>query len=143
MYQTNLVRVHETRVAHHVAAIGKVDRENCAPSIADRTVAVIVNSLIAMRSDVPTGKNCFEMPQQLWGDRDYVFTVSMSSAIFNHEDSAVSFEDGGLYFSHAFTEENRDIFPAGDDLLTRLAYTQWTKRVSLSRPAKRWFRLLP
>src|SRR5881394_1852141 len=110
MHEANLVGIHETWIAHHVAAISEVDRENCAPSVADRAMAVIVKRFIAVRSYVAARKNCFEMPQKLWINRNYVFKVTVRRAILNHKDSAVSLEDRGLDFAYAFSLEDRDIF---------------------------------
>jgi hypothetical protein len=143
MDQANLVCVHETWIAHHIAPVSKVDREHCAASITNRAVAVIVDSFIAMRGYVPARKNRFEMAQKLRVNRYYVFKVTVRSAILNHENSAISLDDRGLDFPYALIQESLYRFSTIHNLLTRLAYTQWTKRVSLSRPAKRWLCFLP
>ena len=38
----DLVGVHEARVAHHVAAVGQVDRQHRAAAVLDRRGAVVV-----------------------------------------------------------------------------------------------------
>ena len=54
MHKSNLVGIHETRIAHHVAAIGQVDREHGAASILDCARAMIVQFLVVMGGKVAT-----------------------------------------------------------------------------------------
>src|ERR1051325_7503639 len=96
-----------------------------------------------MRRNVPARKNCFEMPQELRIDRNYVFKVTVHRAILNHEDAAVALKNRGLDFTGATIAEDRDIFAAINNFLARFPHTHGTKRVGLARPAQRWFGLLP
>ena len=51
----NLVRIHEARVAHHVAAVGEIDGENRAAAVLDRRRSVPVDQLVTQRAEIAPG----------------------------------------------------------------------------------------
>src|SRR5882724_8247192 len=59
MNKANLVGVHEAGIAHHVAAIGKVNRQDRAAAILDSAGAMVVEFFVIMRVDVPAGEHLF------------------------------------------------------------------------------------
>ena len=64
MHEADLVRVHEARVAHHVAAVGQVDGQNRAAAVLDRAGAVIVQLFVVVGADVAAGKDFFQMLEE-------------------------------------------------------------------------------
>src|SRR5438132_3006932 len=98
---------------------------------------------VAMRADVSSGKYFFEMAKELRVDRDHIFEMPVRSAVFNHQNLAVAFENRGLNLSEPLIHENAQILPAIQNLATRLAHTDWTKRICLSRPTERRLGLFP
>jgi len=50
-----------SRVAHHVAAIGEVDRENRATSVGDGGTTVVVQLLVVVGADVASREDVFEV----------------------------------------------------------------------------------
>jgi len=61
----NLVGVHETRIAHHVAAVCQVNGENGAAAVANGARTVAVHVFIVVRWDVATGKILFNPFEEL------------------------------------------------------------------------------
>ena len=61
MNEPDLVRVHKARVAHHVAAIRKIDRQNRSAAILDRRRAVVVKLFVVVRLDVAAREKRFDM----------------------------------------------------------------------------------
>jgi hypothetical protein len=51
---TNLVRIHEARIAHHVAAVGQVDSQNSAASKLDIRSSVMMNVFVFSSAEVAT-----------------------------------------------------------------------------------------
>ena len=52
----HLVRIHEAGIAHHVAAVRQIDRQDRAAAVPDRTAAVIVKIFIGVCRNVATRK---------------------------------------------------------------------------------------
>src|SRR6266550_7875620 len=102
-----------------------------------------MKSFVAMRPDVSPGKHFFEMSKKLWIDRNHIFEMSVRSAVFNHQNLAVAFENRSLNFSESLVHENAQILPAFENFATRLAHADRTKRICLAWPTQRRFGLLP
>src|SRR6266550_2457405 len=102
-----------------------------------------MKSFVAMRPDVSPGKHFFEMSKELWIDRNHIFEMSVRSAVFNHQNLAVAFENRSLNFSDSLVHENAQILPAFENFATRLAHTDWAKRICFSRPTERRLGLFP
>ena len=62
--EPDLVRVHEARVAHHVAAVGQVDGQHRAAAVQHRRAAVVVQLLVVVRADVAAGEHLFEVLEE-------------------------------------------------------------------------------
>ena len=52
----DLVGVHEARIAHHVAAVRQIDRQDRAAPVFDGTRAVIMQALIVVGTNIAAGK---------------------------------------------------------------------------------------
>jgi hypothetical protein len=125
--ETNLVCIHEARIAHHVAAIGQVDREHGAPTILDGACTMIVKFLVVMRLNISTRKHIFNVGEKLGIDGHHVFEVPVGGTILHHPDFAISFNDLGLNLAHFFVEQHRHILGAVDDRLSGFDYAIWTQ----------------
>src|SRR6516225_6574591 len=49
---TDLVRIHETWIAHHVAAIRQINCQNRSASVLNGAAAVVVKALVGMRRNI-------------------------------------------------------------------------------------------
>jgi len=61
MHEPHLVGVHETRIAHHVAAVGQVDGQHRAAAVGDGAGAVLVQRGIVVGADVAAGKDLLDV----------------------------------------------------------------------------------
>ena len=89
----DLVGVHEARIAHHVAAVGQVDRQNGAAAVLDGAGAVIVQIFVVVRRDVAAREVLLDPLEELRVDRHHVFDMAVLRAILDHPDLAVAFDD--------------------------------------------------
>jgi len=71
----DLISVHEARIAHHVAAIGEVDREHRAAAITYRARTVLVQSFVVVRGNVAARKILFNPTEELGIDGHQVSQV--------------------------------------------------------------------
>src|SRR5690349_9392721 len=92
---------------------------------------------VAMRADVSSGKNFFEMSKELRVDRDHIFEVAVRRAILDHQDLAVTFKNGGLNLPDALIQQRAEVFLSINNFLARFAHTDGTKRICLPRPTER------
>ena len=93
--------------------------------------------LVAMRADISSGKNFFEMSKELWVDRHHIFEVTVRRAILDHQDLAVAFKNGGLNLPDSLVQQHAQVLLSINNLLPRFAHTVWTKRICLPRPTER------
>lgn len=96
-----------------------------------------------MRADVSSGKDFFEMSKELRVDRNHIFEVAVRSAVFDHQNLAVAFENGGFDLADFLGQQHAQVFRAVKNFLTRFAHTEGAKRICLSGQAERWLGLLP
>ena len=89
----DLVGVHEARVAHHVAAVRQIDRQNGAAAVFDGAAAVVVKIFIVVGRDVAAGEDLFDPFEELHIDGHQVFGLAMLRTIFDHPDLAVALDD--------------------------------------------------
>src|SRR6266542_2364242 len=135
MNKANLVGVHEAGIAHHVAAISKVDRQDSAAAILDSAGAVVMKFFVRMRIDVPAWEHLFDVCEEFNVDGHHVFKVPVHRTIFDHPNLAIAFDDLSFDFPDFFIDQNTHVLLAADDRFPGLDYTVWTKRIRSSRPA--------
>ncbi len=82
--EADLIRVHETGVAHHIASVCKVDGEHRSAAVLDRAAAVIVQSFVAVRANVAARKYFLEVLEKIRVDRHNVFEMSVNRAVLHH-----------------------------------------------------------
>ncbi len=108
--ETDLVRVHKARIAHHVAAVGQIDRQNRSAAVLDRRCAVIVELFVIVRFDIASREQRFDVLQELGVDRHHVFEMAVIGAILDHPHLAVAFDDLCLDLADLFIDQHRHIF---------------------------------
>ncbi len=143
MYEADLVRVHETRIAHHVAAVGEIDSQDRAAAVSDGAGTVIVQFLVVMRANVAAGEYVFQMLAEGGIDRHEIFEVAVDGTLLHHDDLAVLLDDIGLDFAQFFVLQDLDRQLAVEDLLADVGDALGAKRIGLARPAQLGLLLLP
>ena len=142
MDEADLVRVHEARVAHHVAAVGQIDRQDRAAAVLDGAAAVVVQLLVVVGADVAARKDVFEVLEERRVVRHDVFEVPVQRAVLDHQDLAVALDDGRLDLADLLVEQDLVVALAVEDFLSGLAHAHRAERVGLARPAERRLHLL-
>ena len=131
--EAHLVRVHEARVAHHVAAVGQVHREDRSASVLDRAAAVVVQLLVVVRLDVAPRERFLEVLEHRRVDRHDVLEVPVNRAVLDHHDLAVALENRRFDFADLLGQENRDVLLAVENLLARLPHARRDTSESVCR----------
>ena len=142
VHEADLVGIHEARVAHHVAAVGQVDRQHRAAAVLDRRAAVVVELLVVVGADVAAREHFFEVLEEGGVHRHHVFEVPVNRAVLDHDDLAVLLIDGGLDLADLLVEQRLERARAVENRLARFAHARRTERVGLPRPAERRLGLL-
>jgi hypothetical protein len=101
----DLVGVHETRVAHHVAAVGEVDRQYGSTAVCNGARSVVVERFIVVRADVAPGECLLQMPVEGGIDRHHVLEVAVDGAVLHHQDFPVPLHDPRLDFPNLLMEQ--------------------------------------
>ena len=143
VYEAHLVGVHETRIAHHVAAVGKVHREHGAAPVSNGAGPVVVDVFIVVGGNVPAREIPFNPFQKFRVNGHDVFEMAVDRAILEHPDLAVPLDDVRFDLAYLLVEEGLPIFLALDDLLARLLDALGAERIGLARPPQRRLALLP
>ncbi len=138
MDESNLVGIHEARIAHHVAAVCEVDSEHRAASVSHGGGAVVVQLLGggAVRADVAAGEAFFKVLEEGWVDGHHVFEVAVLGAVLHHQDLAVALDDLGLDLADLFIQQDFVGQLAVENLLANFGDALGTKRVCGARPAQ-------
>ena len=140
MHITDLVGVHEARIAHHVAAVRQIDGEHAAAAVGDGAGAVVVQLFVVVRANIAARENIFQVLGERRIDRHQVFEAPMDRALFDHHDLAVFLDDVGLDLADLLVPQDLDRDLAIQNLLADLGDALGTQRIGLARPAE--FRLL-
>ena len=117
MHKTDLVRVHEAGIAHHVAAVRKIDGQDGAAAVLYGRSAVVVQLLVIVRGDVAPRENFFEMLEEISIHGHQVFKVAVLRAIFDHQDLAVALDDLRFNLADLLIEQHFVRQLAVEDLL--------------------------
>ena len=141
--EADLVRIHEARIAHHVAAVGQIDREDRAASGTDGAAAVVMELFVVVRADVAAGEGFLEVLEKCRIDRHHVFEMSVGRTILDHDDFAVFLRDGRFDLADLLVEKDPVILLAVDDGLARFADAVRAERIGLAGPTEWRLHLLP
>ena len=136
----DLIGVHEARVAHHVAAVGQVDREHRAAAVLDRRRAVVVQP-VGHGVEITAREQRFDALEERRVDRQRVGERAVNRAGLLDDDLAVALDDGGRDLADVLVDERLDRLFAGEDPRARLAHAGRAERIGRARPAERrdWF----
>src|SRR5271165_5321171 len=140
--ETNLVSVHETGIAHHVAAVGEVDGEYRSATVQHGAAAVVMELLVVVGANVAAGEDIFQMLEEGGVHGHDVFEVAVLRTVLHHEDFAVALDDLRLDFAGLLVHEDFDGQLAVDDLLADFRHALGAERVGGARPSERRFRFL-
>ncbi len=143
MHVTDLVRVHEAGIAHHVAAIRKVNGKHRPAAIPHRRGAMLVKVFVVVRGNVAARVLPFDPAQPLGIDSHHVFVVAVERAILHHPHLAVALDNLRLDLADLLAHQLAPIFFAGDDRFARFFHARGTKRIGLPRKAQRRLGLFP
>ena len=136
MDEADLVRVHEARVAHHVAAVRQVDCEDRSAAVLDGAAAMVVQLRVVVRANVAAREHLLEVLEELGVHRHHVLEVAVNRAILHHQDLAVALEDGRLDLADLLVEQDADVFFPIENFLARFPRAFRAQRVGFARPAK-------
>src|SRR5664279_3295303 len=125
---TDLIRVHEARVAHHVAAVREVDREDGAAAVLDRGRAVVVE-LVLRDLDVAPEEILLEPAEELRVTGHQVFERAVLRARLDHPDLVAAQEDVGRNFSGPPVHELAELARAADDRVPDLSCARRAQRI--------------
>ena len=131
----HLVRVHEARVAHHVAAVGEVDGEHRAAAVLNRGCAVVVQR-VRDGGKIASRKEALHPPQELRINREGVREGAVHRAGLLDHDLAVTLEDLRAYFADVFLDERLDGLFARDDPRAGLTNADGAQRICRARPSE-------
>jgi hypothetical protein len=137
----DLVRIHEAWIAHHVAAVGQIDRQHGAAPVLDGGCAVVVE-LTGGRAVVTTREQPLEALQKSRIDRECVGECPVLGARLLDDDPPVPFQDRGGDLADVIVNERFDRLFAGENAGAGLAHAGRAQRIGGTRKAERRLRTL-
>ena len=143
MNVAHLIGIHEAGIAHHVAAVRQVDRQNGAAAVLDGAAAVIVETFVVVGRNVAAGEVLLDPFEELHVDRHQVFGLAVLRTVFDHPDLTIAFDDLGFDFADFLVKQLRPVLLAADDRFPRFLDAFRTERIGLARPAQSRLGLLP
>ena len=143
MDEAHLVGVHEARIAHHVAAVGQVDRQHRTAPVGDRAAAVLVQLRIVVRADVAAREHLFQVLEERRIDRHHVFEVAVDRAILHHQDLAVALDHLRLDLARLVGVEDFERGLAVQNLLADFRHAARAQGIGFTRPAQWRLGLFP
>jgi hypothetical protein len=142
MHEANLVRVHETGVAHHVAAVRQVNRQHRASAMFDGGTTVVVQLLVVVRPNITAEKHLLKMFEERRVHCHHVLEAPVDRAVLDHDDLAVLLKDGGFDLTDLLIQEDGDVLLTVNDRLSRLLRAGRAQRIRFPRPPERRLGLL-
>jgi hypothetical protein len=139
----HLIGIHETWVAHHVAAVREIHCQNGAATVLYGTATVVVETFVVVGRNISAGEVLFDPLKKLHIDGHEVFDLPMLGAFLDHPDLAVSFNNVGFDLTHLLMEQLLPFGLAAGDCFPSFPHTFGAQGIGLAWPAKRRFCLLP
>src|SRR5688500_12746224 len=124
---TDLVRVHEARIAHHVAAVRQVDSQHRAASKLDVRRSVTMYVFIFGGTEVATKEERLDALEKRRIGRHHVFKLAVLRTVLAHHDLTVVFNDLGLDFTRMLVHQSLERNFTADDGVANFLYTSGTK----------------
>ena len=137
MNVADLIRIHEARIAHHVAAVCQIDRQNRAAAEFDIARAVMMNVLVLGGLEIAAEKERLDPLQKLRVSREHVHKLAVRRARLSHDYLAVLLDDLGLDLARMSVHQDVQRDVAGDDAVANRLDAGRAKRIGLSRESKR------
>ena len=107
----HLVGIHEAGIAHHVAAVGEIHRQNGAAAVLDGAAAVVVQTFVVVGRNVAAGEVLLDPLEELHVDGHEVFGLPVLGAFLDHPDLAVALDNVGLDLADLLMEQLLSIRP--------------------------------
>jgi hypothetical protein len=133
----HLVGIHETRVAHHVAAVGQVYRQNRPPAVPDGGRAVPMDSTIVRRAEIPAEKQALDPAGEIRVGGEDLLKRTVLLAHLAHEDAAVLFDQLGFDFPGMDLGERGKVGIAVEDRIADLGHALRAERIGHPRESER------
>ena len=135
---TNLVRIHEARVAHHVAAVGQIYSQDRAAPKLNVGGSVTVDVRVFGGAKVAAKKQRLDSFQEGGIGGHYVHKLAVFGTGLAHNHLSVLFQNLGLDLARMFIHQRFEGGCAGDDGVANFFDATWAKTVSFTGKAKRW-----
>jgi len=129
--EPDLVGVHEAGVAHHVAAVRQVDREDRPAAVPDRGGPVVVKPVFRY-DEVPARIERLEPPEERGVRGHDVLEMSVCGTILLHHDPAAVLFDRGLDLPRVSLDQDLPVRFAREDPGANVFDAAGTKRVGLT-----------
>ena len=127
MDKAHLVGIHEAGIAHHITAVGQIDREHRTASMLDGTGPVVVQIFVIVSPNIATGKVFLNPAQEFGIDGHQVFKLSVLRTLFDHPHLSITIHNLGLDFTDFLIDEDPIIFFSAQNPLTRFHHTLGTE----------------
>ena len=131
----DLIGVHEAGVAHHVAAVGQVNRQDRPAPVLDGRRAVVVQ-LVGDRVEVAARKETLDAAQKIRIDGQRIGEGAVLRAGLLDNDLAVALDDVGFDLANVRVDQRGDGLFAGENSRPGFAHAARAQRVGRPRPAQ-------
>ena len=135
---TNLVRIHEARIAHHVAAIGQVNRQNRAAAKLDIRSSMTMNVFVFSGTKVTTEEERLDARQKRRIGRHHIFKQPVLRTGLSHQYLTVVFNDLGLDLTGMLEHQHFERHLTSDHRIANFFDTGWTETVGLAWETEWW-----
>src|SRR5687768_937038 len=136
MYVTDLVRIHEARIAHHVAAVSQVNGQYRSTPKFDVRSSVTMNRRVFGCAKVAAKKQRFNSSKELGISCHHVIKLPVFRTSFTHDDVAVDFQNLCFDFTRMLMHQGIERGFAGDHGVSNFFDAGGTKTISLAWKAK-------
>jgi hypothetical protein len=106
VYVTDLIRVHEAGVTHHVAAVRQVNRQHRAAPELDVGRAVTMDVRVFRRAKIAPVEQRLDAPQKFGTGRHHVNELAVLRARLTHDDAPVLLDDLRFDFARMLVHQS-------------------------------------
>ena len=111
----HLVRIHEARVAHHVAAVGEIDGEDRAAAVLDRRRSVPVDQLVTQRAEIAPGIARLDDAAEFGIDGKQILERAVVVTRLANDEASVLLGDSRLHFADVAVHQLGQVALAAED----------------------------
>src|SRR5438067_2268153 len=134
---TNLVRIHEAWVAHHVAAVGKIDSEYCAAAKLNVRSSMLVHMRVFGGLKIATKEKRLDALEKRRIRSHHVYELAVFRASLAHDDLAVLFDNLCFDFAGMLVHQRFERSRAVDHGCANFLHAARAKRICLARKTER------